>query len=86
MRKDELMLKNADRKAVNSVRKKIRSRAKFLKNEYFKKQAEQLNQLAINRKLETLFRLVLEQQFTLRTVDSSCPNIELLNNFKSNFD
>ena len=48
IRKNELICKNANLKAVNSVRKKIRNRAKFLKNEHLKKQAEKLNQLAIN--------------------------------------
>ena len=86
VRKDELLFKNADRRCINAVRKKIRNRAKFLKNEYYKQQAEKLNQLAINRELEKLFRLAREQQSTLKAVDSICPSNELLKHFKSHFN
>ena len=52
--KDELMSKNGDQKLLSAIRKKIRQRVRFLKNEYYKQEAENINQLAINREIVVL--------------------------------
>ena len=49
--KDELMSKNGDQKLLSAIRKKIRQRVRFLKNEYYKQEAENINQLSINHEI-----------------------------------
>ena len=51
-RKEELMEGNHDQKSVAAVLKKIRLRARHLKNEHLRSEAQNINQLAINRELE----------------------------------
>ena len=50
--KDEAHSKNADSKIVQYLSKKIRKRSRYLKNQYFKDEAQKLNQLCINRELD----------------------------------
>ena len=84
--KDELMTKNIDSTDIKKLRKKIRLRARFLKNEYLKTEAEKLNQLAINRNLQKFFQKAKEQSSTLSNIQFSCPTQSLLNHFKSHFN
>ena len=84
--KDELISKNVDHQDIKKLRKKIRLRARFLKNEYLKKEAENLNQLAINRELQKLFQRAKEQNSTLSSIRASCPTQSLLNHFKAHFN
>ena len=53
--------------------KKIRLRAKFLKNEYFKAEAATMNQSAINRDLDKLFPRAKNQESTLKAAPGKCP-------------
>lgn len=85
-KKDVLFAKNGNLKEISALRKKIRLRAKYLKNDHFKKEAQKLNQLAINRELEKLFQRAKKQETTLRTIQSSCPPDKLLKHFKSHFN
>ena len=85
-KKDELMSHNADRKSLASIRKKIRSRAKYLKNEHFKQEAEKINVLAINREIEKLFARAKNQQTTLKPINSACPPDKILDHFKKHFN
>ena len=85
-KKDELRNKNADRKQLITLRKKIRQRARYLKNEHFKKKAEKINQLAVNRELEKLFHRARNQRTTLKPVTSTCPKDKLLSHFKNHFN
>jgi len=64
--KDELMAQNPDLIAIKKLRKKIRHRARFLKNEYFRLEAEKINNLAINRNLQKLFQRAKDQTTTLK--------------------
>ena len=64
-RKEELMEGNHDQKAIAAVRKKIRLRARHLKNEHLRSEAQKINQLAINRELEKLFQKAKNQETTL---------------------
>ncbi|XP_066918729.1 craniofacial development protein 2-like [Clytia hemisphaerica] len=54
--KNSLIAKNADKAILSKARKKIRLRARYLKNQHFKAEADKINDLAINRKLQKLFQ------------------------------
>ena len=86
MRKNDLMKCNADRKTIIAVRKKIRMRVKYLKNEYFKQEAENINQMAINRELERLFKRARNQETTLKPINSTCSPDKILKHFKNHFN
>ena len=85
-RKSELINSNADQKLIMAIRKKIRMRAKYLKNEHFRQEAEKLNTLAINRELDKLFCRARSQETTLKPVESSCPTQKLMNHFQTHFN
>ena len=85
-RKTELITSNANKKLIAVVRKKIRLRTRHLKNVHFKKEAEQINSLALNRKLDKLFRRARSQETTLRPVENTCPIEKLMNHFKNHFN
>ena len=84
--KDELMAQNPDLIAIKKLRKKIRHRACFLKNEYFRLEAEKINNLAINRNLQKLFQRAKDQTTTLKPILASCPTQSLLMHFESHFN
>ena len=84
--KDRLMLHNSDQSLIKATRKKIRLRCKYLKNRYLEQEAEQINQLVINRNLERLFHRAKRQDTTLKPVPSSCQPQKLLEHFKSHFN
>ena len=84
--KDTLIANNVDSKVLMKLRKKIRLRARYLKNEFMKSEAEKINQLALNRKLQELFQRAKEQETTLKPIPASCPYQNLLNHFKSHFN
>ena len=86
IQKDELISKNAGFKTLSRIRKKMRLRARHLRNEYFKSEAEKMNQLAINREIEKLFAQAKKQETTLRTPSGSCQPEKLLDHFKSHFN
>jgi len=54
------MLRNSDQKMIKATRKKIRLRCRYLKNKYLEQEAEQINQLAVNRKLEKNIQVWIE--------------------------
>ena len=85
-RTSELVTDNADEKFIKAVRKKIRLRARHLKNEHFRQKAEKINNLAVNRKLEQLFHKAGNQETTFRSADNSCPSETLIKHFKSHFN
>jgi len=69
--KDKLTSENSDLNSIKAVRKKIRHRAKHLKNVYLKQEAEKINLLAINREIEKLFQRAKNQHSTLKQIPSS---------------
>lgn len=71
--KNELMSKNGDQRSISAFRKKIRQRVRFSRNEYYKQEAEKINQLSINREIEKLFSRAKSQQSTLNPINSTCP-------------
>ena len=85
-RKDELFAKNGDKKTIQLLRKKIRKRSRYLRNEYFKAEAQKLNQLAVNRELDKLFARAKQQSTTLKPCSGSCPPDKLLDHFKAHFN
>ena len=84
--KDEARSKNADSKIVKYLRKKIRKRSRYLKNQYFKDEAQKLNQLSINRELEKLFTRAKRQDTTLKSCNHSCSPDKLLKHFRTHFN
>ena len=80
------MSNNSDHKSLTSIRKKIRLRVRYLKNEHFKQEAEKINVLAINREIEKLFARAKNQQTTLKPINSACPLDKILNHFKRDFN
>ena len=84
--KDNFILKSSNSNVLKAVKKKIRLRARYLRNEYLKREAEKINQLAINRELEKLFHRAKEQGTTLKSVNHSCEPQKLVEHFKSHFN
>ena len=84
--KDHLIAQNADIKQLSSIRKRIRLRAKYLKNEYFKTEAEKINQFTINRELEKLFYRAKKQEITLKAAPGKCPPEKVLKHFQKHFN
>jgi hypothetical protein len=84
--KDKQIARNADFKTLSTTRKKIRLRARHLRNEYFKAEAEKINQLAINRELEKLFHRAKKQDTTLKSAQHACPPDQILEHFKAHFN
>ena len=84
--KDRYILENYNLNSLRAIRKKIRLRARYLKNEYLKQEAEKINQLAINRELEKLFHRAKSQNTIFKPVSNSCAPQKLLEHFKSHFN
>lgn len=84
--KELMVIKNACPKKVKAVRKKIRTRARQLRNQFYRDEAEKINQLSINRELDKLFARAKKQETTLKPVVGSCPPDKLLNHFKTHFN
>ena len=84
--KSDLVASNADQKLIKAIRKKIRIRARYLKNEHFRKEAEKINTLALNKELDKLFRRARSQETTLKPIENSCPAEKLMNHFKHHFN
>ena len=59
---------------------------KYLKNEHFKQEANQINNLAINREIEKLFSRAKSQHTTLQPINSNCPPDKILSHFKNHFN
>ena len=59
---------------MQRLRKKIRKRSKYLRNEHFKSEALMLDVLATNRELDKLFTTAKRQTTTLKSShdSSSC--------------
>lgn len=87
-KKDELLKKNADREIMQRLRKKIRKRSRYLRNEHFKSEALKLDILATSRELDKLFTSAKRQTTTLKSSNnsSSCPPDDILNHFKRHFN
>ena len=84
--KDQLIAHNADTKQLSSIRKRIRNRAKYLKNEHFKAEAEKINQHAINRDLEKLFQRAKNQETLFKTSPGKISPDKILNHFQQHFN
>ena len=84
--KDELILKFPDSNKLKALKKKIRLRARYLRNEYLKREAERINQLAINRELEKLYHRAKQQGKTLKSAIHTCDPHKIINHFKSHFN
>ena len=85
-KKDALMTTNSSSSDIPKLRKKIRLRARYLKNEHFKAEASKINQLQINREVQKLFARAKRQETTLRPIPTLCPTENLLEHFKSHFN
>ena len=84
--KDELTLRN-NTKEQFSVRKRIRRlRLKHLRNQFYKSEAENINQFAINRELDKLFSRAKNQETTLKSTTGKCPPEKLPKHFQSHFN
>ena len=85
-KKDALMTTNSSSSNIPKLRKKIRLRARYLKNEHFKAEASKINKLQINREVQKLFARAKRQETTLRPIPTLCPTENLLEHFKSHFN
>ena len=79
-------MKNANSNELSKTRKRIRLRAKFFKNEYFKAEAAKINQSAINRDLDKLFSRAKKQESTLKPGPGKCPPEKIFDHFKKHFN
>lgn len=84
--KSELINSNADLKLITAIRKKIRMRARCFENEHFRKEAEKINTLAVNRQLDKLFCRAHSQETSMKRVESSCPAQKIMNHFQTYFN
>ena len=79
-------LKNVNSNELSKTRKKIRLRAKFFKNGYFKGEAAKINQSAINRELDKLFSWTKEQVSTLKPTPGKSTPDKIFDLFKKHFN
>ena len=84
--KNRLIRENSNASSVKATRNKIRLRAKYLKNEYLKQESSEINQLAVNRKLEQLFKRAKSQSTTLKHAQNSCEVQKLMKHFRTHFN
>ena len=84
--KDQQTAQNANSNEPSKTRKRIRLRAKFLKNEYFKAEATKINQSAINRKLDKPISRAKKQVSTLKPAPGKCPPKKIFDHFKKHFN
>lgn len=71
--KSELTSVDADPDTIKRIRKKIRLRARYLKNEHFKHEANKLNAYTINKQIEKLFTGAKKQETTLNPIPTGGP-------------
>jgi hypothetical protein len=57
-----------------------------LRDEYYKAEAEKIDQFAINRELDKLFSKAKSQQTTLKPVPDACPPDNIMKHFKAHFN
>ena len=74
------------RDSIKRTRKKIRLRARYLKNEHFRLEAEKINTFAINKQIEKLFHRAKKQETTLKPTNNACSTDRLLEHFKKHFN
>ena len=84
--KDLQIVQNANSNKLSKTPKRIRMRAKFFKNEYFKAEAAKFNQSAINRELDKLCSRGKKQESTLKPASGKCPPEKIFDNFKKHFN
>ena len=84
--RDSQRKNNASSKTINTSTKRIRKRARFLRDEHFKAEATKINQYAINRELDKLFAKAKQQKTTLRAVPDGCPPEKIVKHFKAHFN
>ncbi|XP_066932796.1 uncharacterized protein [Clytia hemisphaerica] len=84
--KSELSSKNVNPEDIKRIRKKIRLRARHLKNEHFRLEAEKMNTFVINKQIEKLFHRAKRQETTLKPTNNACPTDKLLEHFKKHFN
>ena len=75
---DQQIPQNVNSNELSKTRKKIRLRAKFFKNEYFKGEDAKINQSAISRELDKLFSRTKEHESTLKPAPGNVPLIKSL--------
>ena len=81
--RDKQRAENFGSKLIAATTKKIRKRARYLRNQHFKAEAEKINQHAISRELDKLFFRAKNQETTLKPAPEACPpekNFETLQN------
>ena len=71
---------------MKRIRKKIRHRVRYLKDEHFKSEADKLNIYALNRQIEKLFMKAKSQETTLKPTYNTCPTEKLFEHFKTHFN
>ena len=84
--KSELSSKNTNPEDIKRIRKKIRLRARHLKNEHFRLEAEKMNTFVINKQIEKLFHRAKRQETTLKPTNNACQTDKLLAHFKKHFN
>eukprot|EP00111_Clytia_hemisphaerica_P017270 TCONS_00051124-protein len=84
--KSELVSCSSSPEELKRIRKKIRYRVRYLKDQYFKHEAETMNTYMINKEIEKLFTKAKRQECTLRHTHNSCPTDKLYDHFKSHFN
>ena len=72
--KSELSSRNANPNDIKRIRKKIRLRARHLKNEHFRLEAEKMNTFAINKQIEKLFHRAKKTRNYPQTNKQCLPN------------
>ena len=83
---DQQIPQNVNSNELSKTRKKIRLRAKFFKNEYFKGEDAKINQSAISRELDKLFSRTKEHESTLKPAPGKCPSDKIFDLFKKHFN
>ena len=83
---DQQIPQNVNSNELSKTRKKIRLRAKFFKNGYFKGEAAKINQSAINRELDKLFSWTKEQVSTLKPTPGKSTPDKIFDLFKKHFN
>ena len=71
--RDMQRAENVGSKLIAATTKKIRKRARYLRDQYFKAEAEKINQHAISRELDKLFYRAKNQETTLKPAPEAWP-------------
>jgi len=77
---------NVSSKLIITTTKRIRKRARFLRDEHFKTEAAKINQLSISREIDKLFAKAKQQTTMLRSVQDGCPPNKIFEHFKAHFN